>query len=138
MELGIWCFEDSLGFGTWDLGFRAQPVGFGAWDLGFRSPDRSTYAIVLGLTIVEAAGQSNVFWFDIPEPGEWILEVKCHGRAFSVEPAVVVVTASGPEQTVDVRLVNVSPTGMTLDAKFDVDFEHFPTGQARPHDMLLK
>jgi selenium-binding protein 1 len=37
-----------------------------------------------------------------------------------------------------VRLVNVSPTGMTLDAKFDVDFEQFPTGQARPHDMLLK
>jgi len=37
-----------------------------------------------------------------------------------------------------VRLVNVGPTGMTLDPKFDVDFEHFPTGQARPHDMLLK
>ena len=37
-----------------------------------------------------------------------------------------------------VRLVNVGPRGMTLDAKFDVDFEHFPTGQARPHDMLLK
>ncbi len=37
-----------------------------------------------------------------------------------------------------VRLVNVGPSGMTLDAKFDVDFEHFPTGQARPHDMLLK
>src|SRR5207244_383361 len=30
------------------------------------------------------------------------------------------------------------PAGMTLDPKFDVDFEHFPTGQARPHDMLLK
>src|SRR5256712_2560094 len=37
-----------------------------------------------------------------------------------------------------VRLVNVGPSGMTLDAKFDVDFEHFPTGQARPHDILLK
>ena len=37
-----------------------------------------------------------------------------------------------------VRLVNLGPTGMTLDPKFDVDFEHFPTGQARPHDMLLK
>src|SRR5260370_36009527 len=34
-----------------------------------------------------------------------------------------------------VRLVNVSPPGMTLDAKFDVAFDHFPTGQARPHDM---
>jgi len=37
-----------------------------------------------------------------------------------------------------VRLVNVGPAGMTLDPKFDVDFEHLPTGQARPHDMLLK
>lgn len=37
-----------------------------------------------------------------------------------------------------VRLVNVGKNGMTLDAKFDVDFEHFPTGEARPHDMLLK
>jgi selenium-binding protein 1 len=37
-----------------------------------------------------------------------------------------------------VRLLNVGPTGMTLDPKFDVDFEHLPTGQARPHDMLLK
>jgi len=37
-----------------------------------------------------------------------------------------------------VRLVNVGANGLTLDAKFDVDFEHFPTGQARPHDMLLK
>jgi len=37
-----------------------------------------------------------------------------------------------------VRLVNVGPKGMALDPKFDVDFEHFPTGQARPHDMLLK
>jgi selenium-binding protein 1 len=37
-----------------------------------------------------------------------------------------------------VRLLNVGPEGLTLDPKFDVDFEHFPTGQARPHDMLLK
>ncbi len=37
-----------------------------------------------------------------------------------------------------VRLVDVSPKGLTLDPKFDVDFEHFATGQARPHDMLLK
>ena len=37
-----------------------------------------------------------------------------------------------------VRLLNVGPTGMTFDPKFDVDFEHLPTGQARPHDMLLK
>jgi methanethiol oxidase len=37
-----------------------------------------------------------------------------------------------------VRLVNVTPTGLVIDPKFDVDFEHLPTGEARPHDMLLK
>jgi methanethiol oxidase len=37
-----------------------------------------------------------------------------------------------------VRLIAVSAQGMTLDPKFDVDFEHLPTGEARPHDMLLK
>jgi selenium-binding protein 1 len=37
-----------------------------------------------------------------------------------------------------VRLINVTATGMTLDPKFDVDFEKFATGPARPHDMLLK
>jgi len=37
-----------------------------------------------------------------------------------------------------VQLVTVGPKGLTLDPKFDVDFEHLPTGQARPHDMLLK
>jgi selenium-binding protein 1 len=37
-----------------------------------------------------------------------------------------------------VRLVNVAATGLTLDPKFDVDFEHLATGPGRPHDMLLK
>jgi len=37
-----------------------------------------------------------------------------------------------------VRLINVAAAGMSLDPKFDVDFEHLPTGQGRPHDMLLK
>jgi selenium-binding protein 1 len=37
-----------------------------------------------------------------------------------------------------VRLIAVTATGMTLDPKFDVDFDHLATGQGRPHDMLLK
>jgi selenium-binding protein 1 len=37
-----------------------------------------------------------------------------------------------------VRLINVGPSGMSLDPKFDVDFENLATGQGRPHDMLLK
>jgi len=37
-----------------------------------------------------------------------------------------------------VRLINVGPTGMSLDPRFDVDFDSLATGQGRPHDMLLK
>ncbi len=33
---------------------------------------------------------------------------------------------------------NVTAAGLVIDPKFEVDFEHLPTGQARPHDMLLK
>jgi hypothetical protein len=35
-------------------------------------------------------------------------------------------------------LINVGASGMSLDPKFDVDFNSLPTGQGRPHDMLLK
>ena len=37
-----------------------------------------------------------------------------------------------------VWLLNVGTGGMTLDDKFVVDFDQFPTGAGRPHDMLLK
>ena len=37
-----------------------------------------------------------------------------------------------------VRLINVGAGGMSIDPKFDVDFENLATGQGRPHDMLLK
>jgi selenium-binding protein 1 len=37
-----------------------------------------------------------------------------------------------------VQLLDVGPNGLVIDPRFDVDFEHLPTGQARPHDMLLK
>jgi len=37
-----------------------------------------------------------------------------------------------------VWLLNVGTGGMTPDDKFVVDFDQFPTGPGRPHDMLLK
>lgn len=36
-----------------------------------------------------------------------------------------------------VRLIRVDAKGMTVDPKFDVDLNKFPTGPARGHDMLL-
>lgn len=35
-------------------------------------------------------------------------------------------------------LVHVGPDGMRIDPDFHPDFQHFPTGPAGPHDMLLK
>jgi len=37
-----------------------------------------------------------------------------------------------------VWLLNVGTGGMTPDDKFVVDFDQFPTGPGRPHEMLLK
>jgi selenium-binding protein 1 len=36
-----------------------------------------------------------------------------------------------------VRLIRITPEGMEVDKAFEVDLNHFPTGPARGHDMLL-
>ena len=36
-----------------------------------------------------------------------------------------------------VRLVHVGPDGMKVDPFFNIDLNHFPTGPARGHDMLI-
>lgn len=36
-----------------------------------------------------------------------------------------------------VRLIHIGPDGMKVDPFFNVDFNNFPTGPARPHDILL-
>lgn len=36
-----------------------------------------------------------------------------------------------------VKLIRIDDKGMTIDTKFKVDLNHFPTGPARGHDMLL-
>jgi methanethiol oxidase len=36
-----------------------------------------------------------------------------------------------------VRLIRIGPDGMTVDKAFEVDLNHFPSGPARGHDMLL-
>ncbi len=41
------------------------------------------------------------------------------------------------ENTFWVRKILIGPDGMTIDKSFEVDLNHFPTGPARGHDMLL-
>jgi selenium-binding protein 1 len=36
-----------------------------------------------------------------------------------------------------VRLVHVGPDGMNVDPFFNIDLNHFKTGPARSHDMLI-
>jgi hypothetical protein len=35
-------------------------------------------------------------------------------------------------------LLNVGPDGMTINERFEPDFQNFTTGPAGPHDMLLR
>ncbi|HZW35097.1 MAG TPA: hypothetical protein VFF52_30525 [Isosphaeraceae bacterium] len=36
-----------------------------------------------------------------------------------------------------IRLVHIGPDGMTVDPFFNTDLNHFETGPARGHEMLL-
>ena len=36
-----------------------------------------------------------------------------------------------------VRLIHNGPDGMKVDPFFNIDLNHFPTGPARGHDMLM-
>jgi hypothetical protein len=59
----------------------------------------------LGLTTVRADRASNVFLFDVPEPGAWALGADCGQRAVEVSPPAVTIASEGPEVTIDVYLV---------------------------------
>lgn len=46
-------------------------------------------------------------------------------------------STADPSQDFWVKLANITPEGMKLDADFEVDLTKLPTGPARGHDMLL-
>lgn len=59
----------------------------------------------VGLTIVRAQpNPSNVYWIELPEPGTWILNVRCDDREYAVDPPTITIASDGPEDTVDVRI----------------------------------
>ena len=59
----------------------------------------------LGVSMVsESASSSNLHWFDLPEPGQWMLDADCGGRAVPIVPSVVSIPAEGPDTTFDAKL----------------------------------
>jgi len=59
----------------------------------------------LGVSIVaESAASANLHWFDLPEPGQWMLEADCGGRTVALVPPIVLVPAEGPDTMLDTRL----------------------------------
>jgi hypothetical protein len=59
----------------------------------------------LGLTTIRASVSGVLHIFDIPEPGQWVLDADCGGRSRDVEPVLVEIAATGPPVTIDVRIV---------------------------------
>jgi hypothetical protein len=47
----------------------------------------------LGLSTIKGIGASNVYTFELPEPGEWVLNASCGGRSVILRPQVVSVPA---------------------------------------------
>lgn len=59
----------------------------------------------LGLTTMRASSSGTMQTFDLPEPGRWALDAECGGRSYNVDPLVIDVASTGPNPTIDVRIV---------------------------------
>jgi hypothetical protein len=59
----------------------------------------------LGLTTVHANRASNVYWFDVPEPGGWALSADCGPGVVEINPPAVTIPSEGPDVTIDAYLV---------------------------------
>jgi hypothetical protein len=58
----------------------------------------------LGLTVVAGTPDgAELTSFEVPEAGEWILEVQCGGRSVPVRPSSVGVPLARPAQSIDLR-----------------------------------
>lgn len=60
----------------------------------------------LGLTTVAATQSGAIYWFEIPEAGEWVLTAKCDDKEYGVRPMIVTVPPTGPDLLVDVTLAD--------------------------------
>lgn len=60
----------------------------------------------LGLTIVRSTRSGAFYWFEIPEPGDWVLTATCDEKEHGVRPMVISVQASGTDPLVDISLAD--------------------------------
>ena len=58
-----------------------------------------------GMAVLTATGVAGTYWFDLPEPGTWLLSAECDRRGFSLEPPSIALRPDGPDPVVAVRLV---------------------------------
>ena len=59
----------------------------------------------LGVSMItESAVSSNLHWFDLPEPGQWMLDADCGGRSVPLVPSVVSIPAEGADVRFDARV----------------------------------
>lgn len=59
----------------------------------------------LGLAIVRATSQTNVYELTLPDAGAWALNAECGGEVYPLDPSVVVVPANGQAPAVDAHVV---------------------------------
>ncbi len=93
-------------------------------------------------------GADTIQQFDVSDPDK----VKLFSTAtIGTQPNMMHVTGDGQRMYVSnsllstldrdgtfwVKLIRITPEGLKIDKSFHVDLNHFPTGPARGHDMLL-
>jgi selenium-binding protein 1 len=70
-----------------------------------------------------------------PGPSPQMIHLSHDGKRLYVSNSVL--SAWDYAHQMYVRLVHIGPDGMRVDPFFNVSFNDFPTGPARPHDILL-
>jgi selenium-binding protein 1 len=138
LDNSIWLFKGN-GAGSYEFKKVADTGALPA-DLRQSPDDKYLY--------VSCFGDNSIQQWDVSDPE--------HPRLFStvapcVQPNMMHVTGDGKRMyvtnsllsTLDhsgrfcVRLVHIGPDGMKVDPFFNIDLNHFPTGPARGHDMLI-
>jgi selenium-binding protein 1 len=138
LDDSLWLFKGK-GDGTYDFR-RVAKTGALPVDLRQSPDDRFLF--------VSCFGSNELQQFDVSDPE--------HPRLVStvspgVHPNMMHVTGDGKRMYVSnsllstmdgaedfwVKLIRIDESGMHIDSKFKIDLNHFPTGPARGHDMLI-
>ncbi len=137
----VWYWEDADGDGR--LAFhRVISLGEGATpaDMRVSYDNRYLYVSLWGAgkvqqyDIADPVRPKLVSEVAIPQPN--MMKLSPDSRRLYVTNSIL--SSLDGNVRFGVWLLHVGPQGMSVDAGFTPDFEHFPTGPGGPHDMLLK